>query len=339
TSLVYADLQTGALGAAFSISSTRFLIGPAVGLAYPARGEVTFVRDATGAANGLIWTAEGTPPLQAQRVPVDTTEVTYPGGDGPSRLAGRLVTPRSPGRHPAVVLVHGAGKVTRRNWQTDLLSGLFALHGLATLSYDKRGVGDSEGVYVGGIASAQNISLLGRDALAGVAYLQSRADIDAAQIGLQGSSQAGWIIPYAAAESPDVAFMLLWSGPGVSQGISDLYDNLAETTAPAQLAETLRETPASGFDPLPYLARIRVPGFWAYGDRDLTVPVPESIAKLAALRAAGHPDFTWQVFPTGDHDLWTVDSPTGDDLRLSPGFAPGLFPAMHTWLEAHIDAK
>jgi dienelactone hydrolase len=337
TALLYVDLQTGDLGAAFPLTGTRFAIGPAVGVADPARAEVTFMRDAQGTVSGLTWEQTGAPPLAAERVPLDVADVRYPGGDGAVTLVGRLVLPRTPGKHPAVVIVHGAGEITRANWLSDLLGGLFALQGVATLSYDKRGVGDSGGTYVGtGNASPQNLELLAGDALAGLTYLQGRSEIDSRQIGLQGSSQAGWIIPLAAARSPDVAFMILWSGPGVSQGVSDLYDRRAESTSRDDLTRLLHDTAPFGFDPVPVLEKVAAPGWWAFGGRDLTVPVPESIANLTQVKAGGGKDFTWQVFPTADHYLFDEGTGPAGDLQHSRGLATGLLNGMTTWLNAHI---
>jgi pimeloyl-ACP methyl ester carboxylesterase len=47
-------------------------------------------------------------------------------------------------------------------------------------------------------------------------YLKSRSDIDGAQIGLLGISQAGWIMPLAAVRARDIAFLISVSGPGVA---------------------------------------------------------------------------------------------------------------------------
>ena len=338
TILLYADLQTGDLGAVFPLTGTRFAVSSAVGLAYPFRADVTFVRDATGAISGLRWAAEGATETVAEKVRFPAEEVTYP-GDGGITLAGRLVRPVTPGRHPAVLIVHGAGKLTRQNWLTDLLSDLFALNGLATLSYDKRGVGDSGGVYDGGTASSQMIELLGRDALAGVAFLKSRAEIDPAQIGLQGSSQAGSDHPLCRRPVAGRGLHGALVGTGRHAGHRRLYDRQAETTPPDALAQTLRDTPPFGFDPIPYLEQVTAPGFWAFGGRDLTVPVPESIANLAKVQAAGSKDFTWQTFPGADHYLFVVGSPQDDDLRFSPGLAPGLLDAMMGWIHAHTHAS
>jgi dienelactone hydrolase len=339
TRLLYADLQTGELGAAFPITGTRFAVGPAVGLAYPFHAEVVFVPDGQGAITGLTWRQAGAPDLAAGKVSLPVEEVRYPGGDAGITLAGRLTLPPTAGRHPAVVIVHGAGAVGRKNFLFDLLGTAFALRGVATLTYDKRGVGESGGTYVSrGNASQQNLERLARDALAGLRYLQGRPEIDPARIGMQGNSQAGWIIPLAAAQSPDVAFMILWSGPGVTQGVSDLYDRLAESMSRADLTARLRATTPTGFDPIPYLERTAAPGLWAFGAEDKTVPVLESLANLEQVKAAGRKDFTLHVFPGGDHFLF--DSARGNgDLRTAPGYVPGLFDLTLTWLEEHLQEK
>ena len=338
TWLLFADLQTGDLAAVFPVSGTTFVVGSAVSLAFPFKGEVTFVRDASGAIDSLRWSEKGQPDTVAEKVGVRTEEMSYP-GEGGINLKGRLTTPDVPGKRPTVMIVHGAGKVGRQSWLTDLLGGLFALDGIATFSYDKRGVGDSGGEYGGGVASQELIELLGKDALAGVEYLKGRDDIDPARIGMLGQSQAGWIIPFAAAQSKDVAFMVLWSGPGVTQGISDLYDRIAETAGREEITQTLLSMGPLGFDPLPYLEKSSAPGLWIYGDRDMTVPVPESIANLEKVKAAGQKDFTWQTFPGADHYMFRVASLTGDDLRVSPGYPPGMLDGMMRWVRQRVAKK
>jgi len=57
---------------------------------------------------------------------------------------------------------------------------------------------------------------LAKDALAAVELLKARADIDPKQIGLWGHSEGGWVAPIAAAQSKDVAFVISFSGPGVT---------------------------------------------------------------------------------------------------------------------------
>jgi len=50
---------------------------------------------------------------------------------------------------------------------------------------------------------------LASDWLAGVTFLKSRSDIDPKRIGVHGSSQGGWTAPLMAAQSGDVAFMIV----------------------------------------------------------------------------------------------------------------------------------
>src|SRR5262249_56194043 len=98
-----------------------------------------------------------------------------------------------------------------------LVSDYFAHLGFATLSYDKRGVGQSTGTYTHDV-NAQEFEKLAGDALAGVALLRTRPEIDRRRIGFWGISQAGWIIALAAGRSPDVAYSVVGSGPAVSLG-------------------------------------------------------------------------------------------------------------------------
>ena len=73
--------------------------------------------------------------------PYVTQAVTFANGD--VQLAGTVYTPRSTGRHPAVVLVQGSGPEGR--WATAYIADALARHGVIALSYDKRGVAGSGG--------------------------------------------------------------------------------------------------------------------------------------------------------------------------------------------------
>lgn len=54
------------------------------------------------------------------------------------------------------------------------------------------------------------------DVLAGIDFLKSRSEINPEQIGLIGHSEGGIIAPIAAAQSPDVAFIVLMAGTGLT---------------------------------------------------------------------------------------------------------------------------
>src|SRR5262245_31467186 len=65
--------------------------------------------------------------------------VTFRSAD--ATLSGTLVLPAGSDRHPAVVLFHGSGPQPRNSF----MAHWFAEHGVAALTYDKRGVNASTG--------------------------------------------------------------------------------------------------------------------------------------------------------------------------------------------------
>lgn len=104
-------------------------------------------------------------------------------------LRGTVVSPAAAGRHPAVVLVHGAGPGRR----SDLieLAEHFARAGIVALVYDKRNVGYSA-------VTNRDFGLLAEDALVSVRLLRQRENVDPARVGLWGISEGGWVVPIAA---------------------------------------------------------------------------------------------------------------------------------------------
>jgi uncharacterized protein len=124
-------------------------------------------------------------------------------------LAGTMLIPGGPQRHPAVFLFHGSGP-QGRDYST---AHWFAEQGFAALTYDKRGVGESTGDFQAG-----PFMDLCDDGLAAVEYLKSRKEIDPRRIGVWGLSQGGWLGPLAASRLADISFVIAVSGPGVSPG-------------------------------------------------------------------------------------------------------------------------
>ena len=66
--------------------------------------------------------------------------ISYQGAE--ARQFGFLVTPSTPGPHPAVIFLAGSGMSTRENFLG--FAHLFAQHGYAALSIDRRGYGALE---------------------------------------------------------------------------------------------------------------------------------------------------------------------------------------------------
>jgi len=147
------------------------------------------------------------PPYKEEEVSIQTPAV---------KLGGTLTLPPGAGPHPAVVLITGSGAENRDEEVFGfkvfrLLADHLTRHGIAVLRCDDRGVGASSG------STAQSTSSdFADDALAQVAYLRTRSEIEKAHVGLLGHSEGGLIAPLAASRTADVAFIILMSGPGLT---------------------------------------------------------------------------------------------------------------------------
>ncbi|MBI2826763.1 MAG: alpha/beta hydrolase [Planctomycetia bacterium] len=148
--------------------------------------------------------------------PYDEEEVTYENAAAGVKLAGTLTLPRAGGPFAAVLLITGSGAQDRDESLLGhkpflVLADYLTRRGIAVLRVDDRGVGGS----TGNLNEATTEDLAG-DALAGVALLKSRKDIDPRRIGLVGHSEGGLIAPLAAIRGDDVAFIVLIAGPGTT---------------------------------------------------------------------------------------------------------------------------
>lgn len=169
---------------------------------------------------GTAWLCLTVALLQAPGPREET--VRYPSGD--IHLVATLFLPPGPGPYPAIVILHGAEGMPRTSPHYRATAQSLTRLGIAVLLPDRRGIGDSEGRY----EEVPDLLVPARDALAGVAHLRARRDIRRDRIGLYGTSQGGWAAPLAATLSPDVAFVVTVSGPGVSRLESDLAQRANE---------------------------------------------------------------------------------------------------------------
>jgi pimeloyl-ACP methyl ester carboxylesterase len=91
-----------------------------------------------------------------------------------------------------------------------VLADYLTRKGIAVLRVDDRGVGGtSQGT------PNDTDENFAADVLAGVEFLKTRKEVNPKQIGLVGHSEGGMIAPMVAAESKDVAFIVLIAGPGL----------------------------------------------------------------------------------------------------------------------------
>jgi dienelactone hydrolase len=219
-----------------------------------------------------------------------------------ARLNYALDMPRGNGPFPGVVICHGSGRVTKEDGAS-YVPPLLA-RGFAVLRYDKRGVGQSTGTYRG--VSAENsvaqIAELAGDLAAGAAFLASRPGIDGRRIGLLGTSQAGWVMVAAAADSDEVRFVVAVTGSVLPVGENIFYEDLRGLPIEDAYARLPGFQGFPGYDPLPSLTILGVPTLWLLGAEDRLVPTRECVRILDQLRAAGRPvDFV--VYPDGQHSL------------------------------------
>lgn len=146
--------------------------------------------------------------------PYDEEGVSYRNVKDNVKLAGTLTLPRTPGPHPAVILISGSGSQDRNETVYGhrpflVLADHLTRNGIAVLRVDDRGVGGSD---LGSLsATSENYA---EDVLAGIDFLKGRKEINAKKIGLIGHSEGGMIAPMVAVRSKDVAFIVLLAGLG-----------------------------------------------------------------------------------------------------------------------------
>ena len=172
-------------------------------------------------------------PRTARRVDTEKHEdVRFANGD--VQLAGTLISPSDAWKAPRD---HPRPWFRCRNREYVLPFARFLIRqGMTVLAYDKRGVGGSTGDW-----NTASFDDLAADVVAAFQYLKSRNDIDPAQIGLLGVSQAGWVMPLAAVRAKDLAFLISISGAGVSPAETTIDQTGNEMTARGMKPQTIAD--------------------------------------------------------------------------------------------------
>ncbi|AWS47354.1 alpha/beta hydrolase [Streptosporangium sp. 'caverna'] len=167
-------------------------------------------------------------------------------------LVGTLTLPAGPGPHPAVLLLHGSGRLDRdantgrlRMELGPPLAAALAKDGIATLRYDRRGVGATSGDW-----RATGFADNRRDAAAALRALAVRPDIRADAIGVVGHSE-GAVHAMSLGAHPGVAAVVLLAG----------FARLGEDALRWQAGMIARDLPA--------LVRPLLPALRALADRQL----------------------------------------------------------------------
>jgi dienelactone hydrolase len=234
-----------------------------------------------------------------------------------TNIAGTLYTSKN--AFASVVIVHGSGQETRMTKFAEMLAN----NGINVLTYDKRGVGKSGGVYAGpevgtNNVDSLNINLLAKDA--GAALKKIKQYNNTTPIGLLGFSQAGWIMPIAAMNNPLVEFMVLFSCPTITSleqlrfqfytnGDTNFWINHTEEDARYHIKNDPDRYQFISTDPKVALRNITAPALWLFGGKDIQIPVKLCIEQINTLKSEGKP-FEYTLFSNLGHNTGFTDDKT-----------------------------
>ncbi len=236
--------------------------------------DVKVVFDESGRIAGLFFQPPHSPePPRPDRPPADyrlpdyarqeafrEREVTV--GAGRWSLPGSLLLPSGKGPFPGLVLVHGSGPQDRDETIgpnkpfRDLASGL-ASWGVVVLRYDKRTLARrAEVAALGDRLTLQEETI--DDAVAAVAGLRARQEVDGRRIFVLGHSLGGVAVPRIAALDPRIAGFVLMATP--SRPLEQTI--LEQATYLASLDGTLSDEEKAGLAELKQeIARLHDPSF------------------------------------------------------------------------------
>jgi dienelactone hydrolase len=251
---------------------------------------------------------------------------------GPTALGGTLTLPKTGAKVPAVVLIHGSGPHDRdetigpnRPFR-DIAEGL-ASRGVATLRYDKRTKVHPE--QFAGPSTVREETM--DDAIAAVALLATRPEIDAGRIVIAGHSLGGMLAPRIAAGRRDIAGLIVMAGAtrslplimveqlqymatldgpadeATKQRIEEIRGEAARAMAAKadDVGPNILGAPAAywadlnAFDPAAAAAQLSLPLMILQGGRDYQVTADDLRRFKAAL--AGRPNVTIRELPRLNH--------------------------------------
>ena len=287
-------------------------------------------------------------------------------------LRGTLETPDTPAPWPTVLIVAGSGPTDRNgnsaglpganNSLQELAQGLANL-GIASVRYDKRGVGQS--LPPAGTSLKEEDLVFGDFVNDAAAWLrQLKADPRVRALGLVGHSE-GALIALAAAQAGDVAAVVTLAGPG--ENLADVLARqvganpanppqlraevdriLAELRAGRRVNEVMPVLAplfrpsvqpflisAFRYEPAGLIKSLPAPVMIVQGTSDLQV-TPEDARRLAQAR----PEAELLLVPGMNHVLKQVGEDTALNQRsyvdASVPLSPDLLAPIATFLKAHL---
>jgi pimeloyl-ACP methyl ester carboxylesterase len=242
---------------------------------------------------------------------------------------------------PAVVFSPGSGDSLYQNYAPGFIEtyilDVFLSRDMAVLLINKRGMGQSEGLY-----TASSIEGRGKDVNTAAQTLKTHPRIDANNIGLIGHSEGGWVVAYAAAQNPEIAFFISLAGPTVTrreQGedmysyeaicagleeeeyveylekrikITDLGIKIGKVTNFGLLGFDYRTT---SFDPRTSLQTVESPGLYIFGENDNLVIPDANIERMEEIFDGDVPANLNMAVAEGATHIYRVVSTPCDSLN------------------------
>ena len=289
-------------------------------------------------------------------------------------LVGTFATPDGIGPFPAALLIQGSGELDRDanhkriklNLSRDL-AGILAHAGWATLRYDKRGVGESEGNYMStGFFDEQS------DVTAAYEWLKEQPNValtaavghsagalHAAELARRQPSLATAVLLSTSAKTGDET--LSWQTrqiqqhavPALAKALLRLFGTSVEKQQ-AKAARRIRDTTTDtariqlvkvnakwmreymGYDPMPALRESRAPLLAVTGSKDIQVD-PEDLHKVAET-ASG--DVATELIDDVDHLLRHEPASFSNPKKYKNQATKPIDPRVRTtlveWLQNHI---
>ncbi|MFN2147074.1 MAG: alpha/beta hydrolase [Anaerolineales bacterium] len=294
------------------------------------------------------------------------------------RLAGTLSIPNSPEIPGSVLLVTGSGQLDRNENNKKFMGNTFnqiahrlGEDGFASLRYDKRGIGASEGDYWR-TGFYDHIT----DAAAGVRYMQSLPELHQAPIFLLGHSEGAVICARLAAEGVGAAGAILlagtaqtgeatlrWQAGMIAKNMKGFNGFLihrlhldvlkAQDKALRKIKSSTRDWIRQGlvqkinarwmreflaYDPTDDLKHIRIPVLALTGSKDIQVN-PDDLPRMAEFVGNG---FEYHIIPDMTHTLRAEKDGAGLSMykqEIQRPLDPRLLDLIQDWLERQSSTR
>jgi cephalosporin-C deacetylase-like acetyl esterase len=222
-------------------------------------------------------------------------EISFQNDQPGSRIYGILITPKKPGKYPAILQVPGAGirAYQGANFGEDVISLEIGIHGVpVTLPQEVYA-----NLMAGGMRNYWSVNKNDRDAhyykrvflgcVKAVDFIYSLPEFDGSTLGVTGGSQGGALSIVTAGLEPRIKFLAAFypamcDFAGYLNGRAGGWPHYYQNDKPAAgEVETL-----AYFDVVNFARRVQSPGWYSWGYNDVTCPPTSMYAAYNMIPAA-----------------------------------------------------